>query len=261
MFLSNRSKFWVLQKKTCLISLSLLASVMAFSCHVSTKKKISEKPVTISKKTTSSTSFSTIEASFQKRGLVNIRTLDPNLMVDLKYSTKDNFFGEDVYGDLKEAYLQTVAANALAKANKELMKKYPTLRLLVYDAARPLSIQRILWSKLDSIPPKKRKDFVADPAEGSIHNFGCAVDLTLYNISTKKTLDMGTSYDFFGYLAYPRLEKEFFEKGKLSAQHLKNRAILRKTMQNSGFQPISSEWWHFNFYDRENAKRKFKILE
>jgi D-alanyl-D-alanine dipeptidase len=100
--------------------------------------------------------------------------------------------------------MQVKPAQMLVKANKILKEKYPNYRLLVYDAARPLTVQHTFWNLLDSIPPKKREDFVANPTIASIHNFGSAVDLTVYDTVIQKPLDMGTKFDFFDDLAYPR---------------------------------------------------------
>jgi D-alanyl-D-alanine dipeptidase len=131
----------------------------------------------------------------------------------------------------------------------------------VYDAVRPLAVQWILWEKLDSIPPKIRTNYVADPKKGSIHNYGCAVDLTIIDTERLQPLDMGTKFDFFGYLAYPRKEAEMLEKGLLTKEQVANRQLLRDVMQEAGYEGITSEWWHFNFYPRKTAEKKYKIVE
>jgi len=205
--------------------------------------------------------ISHLEQALMDQGLVNIQTIDPEIMVELKYSTTDNFFGEDVYGNLENAYLQPKVTKALKNANSNLQAIFPNYRLLVYDGVRPHSIQKILWDKLDSIPSKLRKNYVADPDEGSIHNYGCAVDLTIYDLNSLKPLDMGTKYDYFGALAYPRLETQMLLEGKLTQNQIDNRKILRNIMTNAGFQPITSEWWHFNFHSRKTAKLKYQIIE
>jgi zinc D-Ala-D-Ala dipeptidase len=197
----------------------------------------------------------------QNQGLVNVKDIDSSIIVDLKYSSLDNFFGEDVYGLLSSAYLQKKPAEALARANAALRNGHENYRLLIFDAARPLSVQKILWQKLDTIPQKRRKNFVADPAEGSIHNYGCAVDLSVFDLNQKKELDMGTKYDFFGFLAYPRLEDQMLNEGKLTAAQIENRKILRQAMKFGGFEGITSEWWHFNFHDRQKSKELYKIVE
>lgn len=202
-----------------------------------------------------------VEQRMIEQGLVDIQTLDSTIMVELKYSTTDNFVKTDVYGDLTRAYLQPKPAEMLVKASKALQEKYPDYRLLVYDAARPLTVQHILWNLLDSIPPKKREDFVANPAMASIHNFGSAVDLTVYDNVSKKPLDMGTKYDFFGDLAYPRLEYKMLKEGKLTKEQVENRIILREAMKKSGYMRIESEWWHFNAISRAKAKSLYEIVE
>jgi zinc D-Ala-D-Ala dipeptidase len=201
-----------------------------------------------------------IEKNMRSQGLVNIQEVDTSILVDLKYSTEDNFFKKDVYGKLENAYLQKKVAFALSSANLKLQELHPNLKLIVYDGARPLSIQHILWNSLSHINPKLRKNYVADPEEGSIHNFGCAVDLSIYDTEKREALDMGTPYDFFGERAYPRLETEMLKKGQLDSQQVNNRKLLRTIMVQNGFQPISSEWWHFNYYSRNKAKKLHKII-
>lgn len=205
--------------------------------------------------------ISEVEQRMIDQGLIDIQTLDSTIMVELKYSTTDNFVKTDVYGDLIRAYLQPKAAEMLVKASRALQSKYPNYRLLVYDAARPLTVQHTLWNLLDTIPPKKREDFVASPTIASIHNFGSAVDLTIYDLTSKQPLDMGTKYDFFGDLAYPRLEYKMLKEGKLSKEQLANRVVLREAMTSVGYMRIESEWWHFNAISRARAKSLYKIVE
>lgn len=204
--------------------------------------------------------ISPFEVTMVKQGLLDIQSLDEDILVDLKYSSKDNFFGFDAYGTLELAYLQPEAAKALVKANKLLKSENPGYRLLVYDAARPLSVQHILWNKLDSLPEKERKKYVADPDEISIHSLGCAVDLTIYDLETQKPLDMGTNYDHFGELAYPKAERQLLNEGKLSLKQLNNRILLRSVLSDVGFMPITTEWWHFNFYSRKMALSKYQVI-
>ena len=196
----------------------------------------------------------------KKQGLVDVQTVDPTILVDLKYSTTDNFVGKDVYGDLTKAYLQPAAARKLASASKYLQAHHPNLRLLVYDAARPRSAQWNLWDALPNLPERKRQLYVADPRKGSIHNYGCAVDLTVAT-QDGMPLDMGTKYDFFGELAYPSRETQLLKAGKLTQQQIDNRQILRTAMRQGGFTPIEYEWWHFNALSRAKAKMAFRIVE
>lgn len=180
-------------------------------------------------------------------------------MVELKYSTTDNFLGEDVYGELERAYLQPEPAAKLAEAQRLLRERNPEYRLLVYDAARPRSIQQVLWDKL-RVPLVEKTKYVSNPKNGSVHNFGAAVDLTIAR-ADGTPLDMGTPYDFFGELAYPTKEKEMVRKGKLTQQQVENRILLREVMGKAGFTGILTEWWHFNALSREKAKEKYPIIE
>lgn len=205
--------------------------------------------------------LSPLEITMQEQGLLDLQALDEEMRVELKYSSTDNFLGTDLYGTLEVAYLQPEPALALVEANRLLKRDNPHLRLLVYDAARPLRIQHILWNRLDSLPEGERKKYVADPEETSIHNYGCAVDLTILDLETGRPLDMGTPFDYFGELAYPRLERSMLNQGRLSLKQLNNRILLRSVMRDAGFSPITTEWWHFNFYSRKTAELKYGIIE
>jgi len=198
--------------------------------------------------------------TISKHDLVNIQELDSTLLVELKYSTTDNFMEKDVYGDLQECYMRRIPAQMLVKAHKVLKNKHPNLRLLIYDGLRPRSIQWTLWNTLSDIPELERTNFVADPRSGSIHNFGAAVDLTVA-YKNGVSLDMGTHYDYFGELAFPRLEDSLVAVGDLKQEQVNNRLILRDAMTQAGFSPINSEWWHFDSFPYKETKRKFSIIE
>ncbi len=203
--------------------------------------------------------MSPLEKQMIAQGLVNIQDIDPGIVVELKYTTTDNFVKKDVYGDLTNAYLQPEIAKKLAKASTILKKSNPGYKLLIYDAARPNSVQYILWDALE-VPLRQKPQYVADPKIGSIHNFGCAVDLTVVN-ALGIPLDMGTPYDFFGPLAYPRMESQMLKAGKLSKAELANRNILRKAMNEAGFRTNTTEWWHFDGLSRAAAKAKYGIIK
>jgi D-alanyl-D-alanine dipeptidase len=203
-----------------------------------------------------------IEQQMIAQGLVNIRDIDPKIRVELKYSTTDNFIGRDVYGQLDQAYLQPEMARRLAKANALLNQISPGYTLLVYDAARPNSVQYDLWNALDDlkIAAQSKTMYVADPKIGSNHNFGCAVDLTIAD-KNGKPLDMGTPFDFFGPLAYPRSEQEMLKKGKLNAKQIENRQLLRKVMGEAGFRANTTEWWHFDGMSKSQARAKYGMIK
>lgn len=193
-------------------------------------------------------------------GLVNIKAVLPEVFVELKYSTEDNFFGMDVYGDLENCYLQPVVAEMLAEALVYLQTDYPDLTFKIYDGVRPLSVQQILWDELDK-PENIKPLYVADPKKGSLHNYGVAVDLTLADRQTGEELDMGTGYDFFGYPAYPDREEQMMQEGRITRQQVANRKILREAMLHAGFMGIGSEWWHFNAFSRKVAEQKFELVK
>lgn len=199
------------------------------------------------------------ELSMQKQGLVEVTSQVPGVLVELKYATADNFMKRDVYGCLTHAYLQKETMAKLKKAQALLEKEHPGYHLLIYDAARPLSKQWELWNTLTEYPPAKRRTYVADPKEHSIHNYGSAIDLTVAD-EKGNPLEMGTKYDFFGELAYPKEEARFLKAGKLSQKAIDNRLILRKTMTQAGFTAIDYEWWHFNAFSRKVAKQLFQVV-
>ena len=200
------------------------------------------------------------EQKMREQGLVNIQEIDSDILVDLKYSMTDNFVGKDVYGCISNCYLQKRPAEMLSKANNLLQQKNANYRLLVYDGGRPLSIQKVLWNSLTQYSPKQRATYVANPAQGSIHNYGSAVDLTIAT-SDGTPLDMGTKYDYFGELAYPKKENYFLKIGKLTKQQITNRQLLRSVMKTAGYMPIEYEWWHFNAMSRQSAKATYKIIQ
>lgn len=201
-----------------------------------------------------------LEQTLIDQGLVNLEEAIPGIRVELKYSTTDNFFGEDVYGDLTNAYLQPEVAERLKKALEMLKAEHPDFTFLVYDGVRPLRVQQILWDNLDK-PDSLKPLYVADPKKGSLHNFGVAVDLTIFDTKADSTLDMGTGYDYFGYPAYPDREAQMLEEGILTEIQIANREILRKVMNQVGFMGIGSEWWHFNAFSRKEAGEKFTLIE
>jgi len=188
--------------------------------------------------------------------LVDAATVARGLLVELRYSRADNFLKKDVYGDLERCYLVRPAALKLARAAELLARLRPDLRLLVYDCVRPLAVQRAMWRQVKGTP---EQPYVADPARGSMHNLGCAVDLTLAD-AKGKPLPMGTAFDHAGPLAQPRLERRFLLEGKLKPAHLAHRLLLRQVMVEAGFVPLDIEWWHFDGMSPKEARRSLRIV-
>lgn len=203
------------------------------------------------------TPLSPAEQELLRRGLVDIQQVDPSILVHLAYSTTNNFLGRDVYGDLNRAYLQPEAAARLSQAQKLLSSKKPGYRLLVYDALRPRRVQWLMW---DLVRGTDSQAYVADPSRGSIHNYGCAVDLTVTD-SEGVPLDMGTPFDYFGPEAQPRHEQTYLDAGRLSPQQVSNRLLLRQVMLDAGFLMIQNEWWHFNAFSNQEVKSRYTIIE
>ena len=191
--------------------------------------------------------------------LVDIQTINSEIQVDLKYASSDNFMKMKLYNRLSNAYLQKDVAIRLSNCQKFLSKIKPGYCLLVYDAVRPVSVQKKMWDALDSLPPSERGKFVSNPVNRSLHNLGAAVDLTIID-NTGVILDMGANYDDIRKIAYPILEREFLASGELSANHIANRELLRRVMKSQGFRPLETEWWHFNACSRSEGKSKYKVL-
>ncbi|GAB4241719.1 MAG: hypothetical protein Kow00109_17260 [Acidobacteriota bacterium] len=170
---------------------------------------------------------------FREPELVDLRRLDAGFRFDIRYATARNFLGVPVYSR-PGAYLQRPAAAALVAAQRELERR--GLGLLIFDAYRPWYVTWIFWQ---ATPPHLR-EFVADPAGGSRHNRGCAVDLTLYDLRSGEPLPMPTDYDDFSpaaHIDYPG--------GDPVARA--NRDLLRSVMEGVGFEPYPPEWWHYDF--------------
>jgi D-alanyl-D-alanine dipeptidase len=200
------------------------------------------------------------EAVITEVGLVAVNDIAPTILVDLKYSSTDNFMHKQLYHSIKKAYLVKEVAVRLAKCQGLLTQLNPGYHLLVYDAMRPVAVQKEMWESLDTIPVAQRTKFVSNPKNGSLHNYGAAVDLTIAN-EKGEPLDMGAGFDEIRLIAYPELEAHFLQTGELTLQHVENRRLLRKVMQSQGFRNLPTEWWHFNACSRIEAKKKYKRIE
>ncbi|HRW21103.1 MAG TPA: M15 family metallopeptidase [Bacteroidales bacterium] len=200
-----------------------------------------------------------LERKLLINGLVNIQNYCPDIIVDLKYSSEDNFIGINLYGNLKNAYLQKEACEKLCHAQNILNNYSEYLSLIVFDAARPVSVQQKMWDMVE-VPEQIKHWYVANPQKGSIHNYGMAVDVSIIN-KNGELLDMGTDFDYFGELAYPGKEYYFFERGKLDSIQIQNRELLYRIMSEAGFYVSKTEWWHYNAASLNYAKSKYKIIK
>jgi zinc D-Ala-D-Ala dipeptidase len=180
----------------------------------------------------------------------------PNVTIDARYSTTNNFTGTDLYGDYSGCYLHPIAAEKLRKAASILSEEHPGWKLKVFDALRPVSVQKAMWRSVKGKPDAR---YVANPAQGSHHNYGFAVDLTLIDEHGNE-LDMGTDYDAFSPLSMPRNELSSLKKGLLAKNQIANRELLRHLMKRAGFHGIQIEWWHFNAVSWKRVRAGYKPL-
>mgnify|MGYP001355730767 CR=1 FL=1 len=172
---------------------------------------------------------------FRPAELVEVVTLDSTIHLDIRYATSDNFLSTPLYSQPR-AFLQRPAAEAVVRIHRALRSL--GYGLLIHDAYRPWYITKVFW---DATPPSQH-DFVADPATGSRHNRGCAVDLTLYLLTTGKPVVMPSLYDEFS----PRAEPGYTGG---TAEQTRLRELLRSAMEAEGFTVYSHEWWHFDYKD------------
>ena len=165
--------------------------------------------------------------------LVELRSIEPGIKYDIRYASTNNFMDAVFYSQAR-AFLQRPAAEAVARAHRKLAAR--GYGLLIHDAYRPWYVTKMFW---DATPPAQR-EFVANPANGSRHNRGAAVDLTLYDLRTGEAVEMVGGYDEFSERSYPEYP------GGTSRQRWL-RELLRDAMETEGFTVYTNEWWHFDF--------------
>jgi D-alanyl-D-alanine dipeptidase len=172
---------------------------------------------------------------FRQSDLVELVKLDPTIKLDIRYASSRNFMGTPLYTQAR-AFLQRPAAEALVRAQQKL--KLKGYGLLIHDGYRPWYVTKMFW---DATTPENH-GFVANPATGSRHNRGCAVDLTLYDLRTGRPIEMPGTYDEFSPRSFPSYP------GGTSRQRW-HRELLRSAMEAEGFTVNTSEWWHFDYKD------------
>lgn len=199
-----------------------------------------------------------VEQKMREMGLVDLAEAVPSLRVHLVYATPDNFMDTILYEGFHKAFALPAVASNLQKAQQMLQERMPGATLLVYDAARPFSIQKRMRERAVAM---SKAYYVADPARGGgLHNYGAAVDVTIAD-SSGRPLPMGTPFDFFGREANTDREEELLARGHITREEFANRRLLREVMTGSGFLTVKSEWWHFNLVRREEAREKLKLIE
>ena len=216
------------------------------------------------------------DSQMQKYNLVDISELNSDILIDLKYSTTDNFVGVDMYGDLERAYFERGFADRVVEAQRILQSKHPEYTLLIYDAARPISVQRAMRKAVEGT---EFESFVADGTKGGRHNYGVAVDLTIATLDGTP-LDMGAGFDDFTEAAsvkgtpdnadantrtmavYRDYIMGMVRRGILSLEAANNRILLIEVMHEAGLYPYRREWWHFEEIISISATReRYKLLD
>ena len=210
------------------------------------------------------------DEQMQRYGLVDVQSLDSSIGVELKYATEDNFVGENMYGSLKKAYLLPHFARKVVQAQQILREREPEYSLLVYDAARPISVQRRMRKVVEGTPFTA---YVADGSRGGRHNYGVAVDLTIVD-ANGEPLDMGAGFDDFTRKAWVGKDdafslaeyKAYVEKlrteGMISDGAARNRCLLLEIMDKVGLRPYVKEWWHYQEKISMPATReRYKLLD
>ena len=175
------------------------------------------------------------QGTFLAADLVELVELDPTIKLDVRYATTNNFLGAPVYTQAR-AFLQRPAAEALLRAHREL--KGRGYGLIIHDGYRPWYVTEIFWMAT----PDDKKIFVANPAEGSKHNRGCAVDLSLYDLETGKEVKMPSGYD-------EMTDRAYADYAGGTADERARRALLRQAMEKQDFKVNPTEWWHFDYKD------------
>jgi D-alanyl-D-alanine dipeptidase len=216
------------------------------------------------------------ESKMKEYNLVDISALNSDILVNLKYSTTDNFVGVDMYGDLEAAYFEHDFALKVVEAQRMLQERYPEYTLLIYDAARPICVQRAMRKAVEDT---EFESFVADGTRGGRHNYGVAVDLTIATLDGRP-LDMGAGFDDFTEAAsvkgtadssdpntrtlmvYKDYVNNLAERGIISYEAAANRIILIEVMHEAGLYPYRREWWHFEEIISISATRdKYQLLD
>ena len=177
---------------------------------------------------------------FRDSELVEVATLEPGILLDVRYSTTNNFMSS-VFYDEPRVFLQRPAAEGVARVHRALAEH--GFGLLLHDGYRPWYVTKMFFDAT----PEEQKLFVADPASGSRHNRGSAIDLNMYDLATGEPVDMVGTYDEFSPRSFPNYP------GGTSQQRWQ-REILRRAMEAEGFTVYEAEWWHFDHDDwREYA--------
>lgn len=199
-----------------------------------------------------------LETRMRTAGLVDVQSLDPKIAVDLRYSTANNFVGRVLYADLRRAYLHPNLAKAVVKAQGLLDKERAGYRIVILDAARPMSVQRVMY---DMVKHTEYKHYVAPATNGGRHNYGVAVDLSILDEKGRE-LDMGTPFDSFQSASHVGNEAELLRTGRITQQAYDNRQLLYRIMRGAGLRAYDREWWHWQErISMSQVRKRYKRLD
>lgn len=201
--------------------------------------------------------LSEFEIKLLKNDFIDIHSIDSSIICDLRYSSTNNFVGLDMYKDFNTCYLPKDIAQRLSQAQKNLQAIDSNYALLILDASRPLSIQKIMWDSC-AYNFRKKKNFLAKPSNTSLHNYGAAIDVSL--MYKGKEVDMGTPYDFAGEAAYTYNEQVLVKNHTITFEQMQSRQLLRKVMEEEGFIGNKYEWWHFGATYRSKADKLYPLI-
>lgn len=204
----------------------------------------------------SSETYQSLQVVLKSKDFVELKDSD-FYVIDLKYATTDNFMNENVYNEFNRAFLHSYAADKLQQAALKLKELKPNSKFIIYDVLRPRSVQ---WKMWNIVKGTEQEQYIANPEEGSSHNYGMAVDLSIVD-EKGQALDMGSGFDEFDEISQPKFENKFLAENKLSAKHIENRNLLRACMEPVGFKQFTTEWWHFNALPFASIRNQFKIVE
>lgn len=218
---------------TCTLIVALLSSAAHPPVALVRARQQQQPPPPVTGQTPSAPPVET--GTFRAPELVELRKLDPSIRLDVRYATANNFVGRAVYTEAR-AFLQRPAAEALVRVQRALKKQ--GFGLVVFDGYRPWRVTKLFWE----LTPADKKQFVADPARGSRHNRGCAVDLTLFDLRTRRQVVMPGEYD-------EMTERSHISYAGGTAEQRRLRDLLRAAMEAEGFAVYEPEWWHYDYKD------------
>lgn len=249
-----------MNKRLLVLLLIFTCLVTSIGCHCRKSSATSSDTLQneIQKSEKQEYQYSESEFKMLDFGLVDIQALDSTIQVKLMYATDDNFMHRVMYEDIHRAFFLPALAEKIVKAQAQLKQLHPNYSLIIYDAARPVSVQKEMYKMAETMG---KTDYVANPDKGNgLHNYGAAVDISIVDASGKP-LSMGTPFDWFGHEAHITDETQLLTDGLITQQEMDNRLLLRKLMTDNGLLTIPQEWWHFELMHAAKAKQELKTLQ